>query len=95
MLCVIAGPQCRWVVRILLDRSAEVNSLNNEGSTPLHRASEGLREREGGNPDVLRLLLDYGADVQVRNLSGKTALEVARGWKQQEIVQLLSQHTLE
>ena len=77
------------VVRLLLKLNAEVNSLNNEGSTPLHRASEGYKE---GNPNVVRLLLDHGANSQIRNLSGKTASQVARGRKQQEIVQLLSLH---
>jgi ankyrin repeat protein len=80
------------VARILLKLNVGVNSRNNEGSTPLHFASEGWVE---GNPDVVRLLLDHGAGAQVRNLSGQTASEVARGSKQQEIVQLLSQHSLE
>jgi ankyrin repeat protein len=43
----------------------------------------------------VRLLLDYGADVQARDLSGKTASEVARGPEQEEIVRLLSQHAEE
>jgi ankyrin repeat protein len=77
---------------ILLGLNVEVNSRNDEGSTTLHRASEGDPE---GNPDVVRLLLDHGADVQVRNLRGKTASEVARGRRRQEIVQLISQHAAE
>ena len=77
------------VVRLLLKLNAEVNSLNNEGSTPLHRASAGYKE---GNTDVVRLLLDHGADSQIRDNSGNTASQVARGRKQQEIVQLLFLH---
>ena len=77
------------VAQLLLERNAGINAQNDEGSTPLHRASEGLKE---GSTDTVRLLLDHGADPRVRNLSGKTASEVARGPKQQEIVQLLSQH---
>jgi ankyrin repeat protein len=50
---------------------------------------------DGGHPDVVRLLLDHGADAQARDLAGHTASEVARGSKQQDIVQLLSQHTVE
>ena len=75
------------VARILLELNADVDSRNNEGSTPLHLASEGYEE---GRVDVVQLLLDYGADVKARNLSGKVASEVARGPKQQEIVKLLS-----
>jgi ankyrin repeat protein len=77
------------VARLLLKFDIEVNSRNNEGSTPLHLASKGYSE---GNPDIVRLLLDHGADKQARNLSGKTASEVARGPKRQEIVQLLTQN---
>ncbi|KAN0141703.1 ankyrin repeat protein [Lactarius tabidus] len=67
----------------------EVNCPNENGSTPLHLASAGVKE---GNPDVVRLLLDHGADADAQNLSGQTASEVARGPMRQEIVQLLSQH---
>ncbi|KAH9012837.1 A designed selected ankyrin repeat protein in complex with the Map kinase Erk2 [Lactarius deliciosus] len=80
------------VCRILLERNVEANSLNDEGSAPLHQASEGLKV---GSADIVRLLLDHGADVHVRNLSGKTPSEVARGPEQQKIVELLSQHTVE
>ncbi|KAN0137681.1 Ankyrin repeat-containing domain protein [Lactarius tabidus] len=77
------------ISRLLLKLDVEVNSRNNEGSTPLHLASAGY---EAGNPDIVRLFLEHGADAQARNLSGKTASEVARGRNRQEIVQLLSQH---
>jgi ankyrin repeat protein len=97
--CAAIGGQLE-VARILLRLNVEVNSRNKEGSTPLHLASEGRPERPGlpvveGNPDIVRLLLDHGADAQVRDLSGKTASEVARGRRRDEIVQLLSQHAAE
>jgi ankyrin repeat protein len=80
------------VVQILLELNLDVNPRNNNESTPLHRVSEGRRE---GNPDVARLLLDYGADAHARNLSGKTASELACDRGQHEIVRLLSQHASE
>jgi ankyrin repeat protein len=79
------------VARILLELKVEVNSRNDNGTTPLHLASAGRLE---GNPDVVRLLLDHGADAQACDLSGKTASEVARGRRQREIVQLISQHAV-
>jgi ankyrin repeat protein len=80
------------VSQILLELNLDVNSRNNSESTPLHRVLEGGRE---GNPDVARLLLDYGADVQARDLSGRTAFELARDRGQHEIVGLLPQHASE
>jgi ankyrin repeat protein len=77
------------VARLLLKLDIEVNSRNNDGSTPLHLASAGYWR---GNPDIVRLLLDHGADAQARNLSGKSASEVACGPNEQEIVQLLTQN---
>ena len=68
--------------------------MNNQGETPLHRASEGFTHMfcPGRKPEIVRLLLDYSADVQVRNLSGKIASEVACGPRKQKIVQMLSHH---
>jgi ankyrin repeat protein len=88
--CAAVGGQLE-VTRILLKLNVEVNSRNDDGSTPLHLASRGSQDHRKGSAVVVRLLIDYGADVQVRNHSGKTASEVARGPEQQEIVRLLSQ----
>jgi ankyrin repeat protein len=75
------------VVEILLKYNADVNSQSDEGSTPLHRAAEGW---QGGHLDVVLFLLNHGADVSLRNLSGKTASEVAHGPDQHKFVQFLS-----
>ncbi len=88
--------------QILLELNPDINSLSNEGMTPLHHASggapwarEGEHARElGGHPDLVQLLLYHGADPQVRNLEGKTPAEVACGPRQQEIVQMLSEHAV-
>lgn len=74
---------------LLLERNVDVNSRSEKGLTPLHQASEGGKE---GNSDVVRLLLDHGADAQACNLDGQTASDVARGPRQQEIVQFLVEH---
>ena len=77
--------------RILLERNAEVNARNDNGCTPLHRASKNLWR---GYPDVVRLLLDHGADAHIRDHGGNTPSEVATGLRRDEIVELLSRHTL-
>jgi ankyrin repeat protein len=80
------------VASLLLKLAVEVNSQNDKGSTPLHLASRGGWAIPEGSAVVVRLLLDHGADLQVRDLSGKTASEVARGPEQEEILRLLSEH---
>jgi cytohesin len=59
---VVAGDE--KIVQLLLDRGANVNTLNNFLMTPLHIAAE-----EGNRLAIARLLLDRGADVN----GGKTA----------------------
>ena len=92
--CAAIGGQLE-VAQLLLKLNVEVNSRNVKGSTPLHLASRGSWFTKKGSAVVVRLLLDSGADVQARDLSGKTASEVARGLEQQEIVRLLSQDDAE
>ncbi|KAJ4857788.1 ankyrin repeats (3 copies) domain-containing protein [Trichoderma breve] len=48
------------VVQLLLNKSADVNSQDNDGWTPMHWASE------RGHEDVVRLLLDRGAQIGYR-----------------------------
>ncbi|KAH9012834.1 ankyrin repeat protein [Lactarius deliciosus] len=78
--------------QLLLERNVEVNAQNDKGLTPLHQAAQGWTD---GYPEIVWLLLDHGADADVRNLNGKTPSEVARGPRQQDIVQMLSQHAAE
>lgn len=61
------------VVRLLLDRGAEMNLKNKEGSTALHVAAF------FGQPEVVEVLLDKGADTGIRNNYGQTPLEIVSG----------------
>jgi ankyrin repeat protein len=82
------------VLRLLLERGADVNARANDGSIPLHRASR------NGALEVVRLLLEHGADVEAVNSDGETALQVvgmvAFGMVDQgrrdEITRLLVEH---
>ncbi|KAF5013622.1 hypothetical protein FDECE_383 [Fusarium decemcellulare] len=47
------------VLRLLLDRGADLETICEYGRTPLSRAIE------NGNEAVVRLLLDYGADLEI------------------------------
>lgn len=76
-------------VRALLKSGADVNCIDNERCTPLHRAAE------DGRYGITKLLLKHGADVHVCDKDGETPLhKVAQGYKQDhvKIAQLLLEH---
>ncbi len=59
------------VVRLLLDRGADVNSTTMRGETPLHLAAT------EGNAACAKLLLERGADVHASVTAGSTPLYYA------------------
>lgn len=56
------------VVRLLLDRGADVKATDDNGKTVLHWAA--LR----GNEAMVQLLVDLGADVKAKDDNGRMAL---------------------
>ena len=71
------------VVRALLDRGADVNQADNDGTTPLIIVSG------TGHVEVVRALLDRGADVNQATNNGGTPLMLAKAFKHTEIIRLL------
>lgn len=59
------------IVRLLLERGAEVNHTTLTNSTPLRAASF------NGHTEVIRCLVAHGADVNKRNQDGNTCIMVA------------------
>lgn len=45
-----------------------------------------------GHADVVQLLLEYGCDTDLKNNEGKTAIDLARLFHEDEIVELLENH---
>ncbi|KAJ5634581.1 hypothetical protein N7528_002423 [Penicillium herquei] len=70
------------IVRVLLDKGAEVNGKTKRGSTALHLA---LREKT----TIAQLLLDHGADPSLEDKNGQTPLQVAAANGDEDMVKFL------
>ena len=74
------------IVKILLKKGADVNSVNNYGDTPLHLAAF----RINPNPNIVKLLLDAGANYDaIENRLDRTALHFAASHGNTDTVKLL------
>jgi ankyrin repeat protein len=71
------------VVKLLLDKGANIAAADTYGSTPLHSASS------SGQVDVVELLLNKGANVAAAAISGETPLHQASLRGHVDIVELL------
>ena len=82
-LCDAAQDGYVDVVRLLLDRGAEVNGKASGGMTPIHYAAW------FAHADVVRLLLDRGAEVNVKDNAGLTPLHFAAKDVYVDVIMLL------
>ncbi|KAM0221494.1 hypothetical protein ACHAQD_005409 [Fusarium lateritium] len=73
-------------IRLILDASADINHVDNEGDTALI-VTAGL-----GDHETVRLLLDYGADVLVQNNEGLNAMRKALAADRPVCVKMLVEH---
>ena len=60
------------IVRLLIDYGADINTIDSDGDTPLHRAAS------QGSLEIVKSLLDAGADVGAKNNMGLKAASVAK-----------------
>jgi ankyrin repeat protein len=74
------------MVKLLLDKGADVNAKGEHGWRPLMEAAN------RGHSEVTKLLLKKGADVNLKHEYGWTALKIAKGKGNKEIVALLKAH---
>jgi ankyrin repeat protein len=73
------------MVRLLLEKGANVDITTDCGFTALHRASM------DGNEAIVRQLLDKGADTNSEDIIGETPLEKANETGNKEIARLISE----
>ncbi|KND86748.1 Kinase D-interacting substrate [Tolypocladium ophioglossoides CBS 100239] len=74
------------IVRILLEKGAEVNIQDNEGRTPLHWASA------FGDTKIVEMLLSNGANANCSAPTLGTSLQVAQAYNRLEVAQRLLDH---
>lgn len=80
----LAAESSPSVVRVLLQKKADINSRNKAGETALFCAVE------AGRADIVKVLLENGADIDVRDSTKQlTALEKAVMYGKEDVVQCL------
>ena len=75
------------VVKVLVEKGADINKAMNDGFTPLLMAS--LK----GHVEVVGVLVENGADINKANNDGYTPLIIAEALGHSEIVALLESHS--
>ncbi|KAH0547754.1 hypothetical protein FGG08_000011 [Glutinoglossum americanum] len=71
------------IVKLLLERGAELGSKDTYGRTPLSWAAE------RGHEAVVKLLLERGAELESKDTYGRTPLSWAAQWGREAVVKLL------
>lgn len=74
------------VVRLLLERGADVNARTGNGQTPISLAAR------WGRGDVMDVLLEHGADASARDDMGRTLLHYAAQYDHVDVMRALVSH---
>lgn len=71
------------IAKLLLDGGTNPNILSELGGTPLHEAAV------GGSVELVQLFLSRGTDPTIRSKPGVTALDIAKEYKNADVVAFL------
>ena len=74
------------IVKLLLEKGADVNAKNMYGETPLHKAAS-----DNGNKEIVTLLLEKGANVYAKDTYNQTPLDIAKDKGHTKIVAFLEE----
>jgi ankyrin repeat protein len=94
----IGGKPLHWAsehapetTKILLDRGAKVNSINSKKDSPCYGRTPLIHNASQGNDcsEITEMLLQAGANMDLREGSGKTALDMAREKNNEKIIEVL------
>jgi len=78
------------VVRLLLEKNADIEAIGSNGLTALIAAAcNCLIIDMPDTDDSVRLLLDKGANIEAKDKQGRTALIAAAGWGRASILEIL------
>lgn len=72
------------IAKLLLEHKATINAQNEQGTTPLIFAVQ------GNNVSLVSLLVTSGANKEMKEKSGRTAMDYAKEKQNQEILDILS-----
>ncbi|RAO69914.1 uncharacterized protein BHQ10_005926 [Talaromyces amestolkiae] len=74
------------LLKLLIERGADLNARGaTRGSTAMHQAAQ------SGHAGIVRLLLRAGAKPDVRNLSGRTPLQIATGLRKENVKKVFAE----
>jgi ankyrin repeat protein len=71
------------MLAVLLEKGSYIDSLNNNGLSPLHIAAF------KGYKDLFKWLCEHGADLDLTTNSGKSCVDIAAENGQKELIELI------
>jgi len=91
------------IIKFLLNNKASVNYQDENGKTALMLAIDGettlmevvenscvlFNDSERPNLEIIKLLIETGADVNLKNSDGETALDIAKSYEKQAVIDYL------